>query len=86
MVLEASRPSLWGCAGHSKIAGNLRSGVQASDQTDSASNLTVGEGSATKVRAGFSAFADRACEAFAFNLVLHLRESDHDRVQYRIHG
>ena len=55
------------CSGNSEIAGNLRSGFTAFDQTDSASNLTVRDppGVATKVLSGFSAFTDGIGDAFA---------------------
>ena len=51
LVRECSRPSIKCCSGHSEIAGNLRSGLAAFDQADSAPNLTVSDpaGSAAKV-------------------------------------
>jgi hypothetical protein len=88
LVLGCSRASIKRCSGHSEIAGNLRSGFTAFDQAHSASNLTVGDpaGSAAKVLSGFSAFADGVGDAFAFDLVFHLRESGHDREQHQPHG
>jgi hypothetical protein len=76
------------CSGPSEIADNLRSGLAAFDQADSASNLTVCDpaGSAAKVLSSFSAFADGIGNAFAFDLVFHLREGGHDREQHRPHG
>lgn len=60
LVRECSRPSIESCSGHSEIAGNLRSGLAAFDQADSAWNLTVSDpaGPAAKVLSSFSAFAD----------------------------
>lgn len=88
LAREYSRPSIKRCSGHSEITGNLRSGFTAFDQADSASNLTVGDParSAAKVLSGFSAFADGVGDAFAFDLVFHLRESGHDREHHRPHG
>lgn len=88
LACECSGPSIKRCLGHSEIAGNLRSGVAAFDQADSTSYLTVSDpaGPAAKVPSGFSAFADGIGDAFAFDLVFHLRESGHDREQHRPHG
>jgi hypothetical protein len=87
LVGECSRPSIERCSGHSEIAGNLRSGLAAFDQADRTSYLTVSDaaGPAAKVPSGFSAFADGIGDAFAFDLVFHLRESGHDREQHRPH-
>ena len=87
LVLECSRPSIERCSGHSEIAGNLRGGVAAFNQADSASNLTVSKsaGSAAKVLSSFAPFADGIGNAFALDLVFHLRESGHDREQHRPH-
>lgn len=88
LALECSRPSIERCSGHSEIAGNLRSGVAAFNQADSASNLTVSNpaGSAAKVLSSFAPFADGIGNAFALDVVFHLRESGHDREQHRAHG
>jgi hypothetical protein len=69
------------CSGHSEITGDLSSGFAAFDQADSASNLTVSDPAraATKILPGFSAFGDGIGDAFALDLVFHLRESGHNR-------
>ena len=88
LVLECSRPSIERCSGHSEIAGNLRGGVAAFNQADSASNLTVSQpaGSATKVFSSCAPFADGIGNAFALDLVFHLGKSGHNREQHRAHG
>lgn len=88
LVRECSGPSIKCCSGHSQVAGNLRSRFTAFDQADGASDLALGDpaGSAAEVLAGFPAFADGIGNAFAFDLVFHLRQSGHDREQHRPHG
>jgi hypothetical protein len=62
--------------------------LAALDQADSASDLTFSDpaGSAAKVHASFSAFADGIGDPFALDFVFHLREGRHDREQHRPHG
>jgi hypothetical protein len=81
LVPESPRPSIERGSRHTEIAGNLRGRFTAFDQADSASNLAVSHpaGSATRGPAGFSAFADGVGDAFAFDLMFHLREGGHDR-------
>ena len=43
-------------------------------------------GSAAKVHPSFSAFAEGVRDAFAFDLMIYLRESGHDREQHRPHA
>lgn len=76
-----------GCSGHSEITCGLSSGLAAFDQADSASNLAVSDpaGPATKILSSFSAFGDGIGDAFALDLVFHLRESGHDREQHGPH-
>jgi hypothetical protein len=66
----------------------LCSGFAVFDQAEGVSNLTVRDpsGSTAEILSSCTPFGDRIIDAFVFDLVLHLRESRHDREQHRAHG
>ena len=85
--LQSVRPSVEGGSGHAEVACDLCGRLAALDKAEGVADLAVSDpsGPAAEVFAGLAALGDRVGDAFAFDLVLHLRERCHDRKQHRTH-
>lgn len=87
LVGNRSGPPVVRRSRRTEIPGNLRCGFPAFDQANRASNLTINHpaGPAAKVLASFSSFEYGISDAFALDLVFHMREGGHDCEQHRAH-
>jgi len=70
-----------------QIPGNLRSGVATLDKAKGTPDLAIGDASraSAEVLPCVAALADRVDDPLPLDIVLHLRESRHDREEHRSH-